>query len=528
MQTRSRSQFIALIGSLTIAALTSAEAQITIDSQYSRKFSQQGGTMNFTIGTGDFDPSGSDKLVLLAGGRGSGGSVWGKSWNSATWGTTPLITAVSLRSGDTSPTPGGEEVAAICYLDGPSAETTLQLVFNGKMDTEGWFTLLAISGASTGVGVTNGSITGDITTPVSSGSTTIATAVANSLVVAGGAADRTNITPQPPLTTLVSPGGDNFATGYEFVSEPGTVTPTFSYSVDKYTPIVVAAAFEPAVVPADPMITSITPIGGNVWELTLEAAPDTGYEFRSAADLAFDPGTLIQNLAPGTVPVGTIGGTNNSVLTTDGDGNGTVQVTLSGGPADFVRAQLPLPLFSEDFENGDGGFTVVDNTVDEAGTDWAWGAPDSVGEFGGSVTAGNTDSETGCWGTNLGDFSGTADRGYYVDPTDTCLRSTVIDLTGVTSGELSFAQALDLPSGDSVTVNIIDDTTDTVIASDIVTITDTADNAADWETVGPVAIPAPALGQPVRIEWCLNGAGGPNDDYMGWYIDDVVVEDTTP
>ena len=79
-----------------------------------------------------------------------------------------------------------------------------------------------------------------------------------------------------------------------------------------------------------------------------------------------------------------------------------------------------------------------------------------------------------------------------------------------------------------MTVNIIDDTTDTVIAADIVAITDTDDASADWESVGPVAIPAPALGQAVRIEWCLSGVGGTSDDYMGWYIDDVTVQEIMP
>ena len=96
------------------------------------------------------------------------------------------------------------------------------------------------------------------------------------------------------------------------------------------------------------------------------------------------------------------------------------------------------------------------------------------------------------------------------------------------AAELTFAQALDLETSDTVTVNIIDDTTDTVIAADIVAITDTDDTAADWESIGPVAIPALALGQAVRIEWCLSGVGGTTDDYMGWYIDDVVVGKTMP
>jgi len=60
---------------------------------------------------------------------------------------------------------------------------------------------------------------------------------------------------------------------------------------------------------------------------------------------------------------------------------------------------------------------------------------------------------------------------------------------------------------------------------------DTAIGAATWATADggtPIAIPGAALGQLVRIEWRLTGRGGISDDYLGWYIDDVVVCDTSP
>ena len=47
-------------------------------------------------------------------------------------------------------------------------------------------------------------------------------------------------------------------------------------------------------------------------------------------------GTLQQ---PNLIEWNTIGGAGNSVVTTDGSGNATVQVTLTGNPKDFVRAQ---------------------------------------------------------------------------------------------------------------------------------------------------------------------------------------------
>jgi lysophospholipase L1-like esterase len=103
--------------------------------------------------------------------------------------------------------------------------------------------------------------------------------------------------------------------------------------------------------PADPVfrITSFSPVAGNTWELTLEADPDSLYEFRSSPDLTFNPGTLVENLTqgnPGTDP-GTIRGSHNEFVTTNGAGFATVRVTLTG-PKNFVRAQEPgsLPLLS--------------------------------------------------------------------------------------------------------------------------------------------------------------------------------------
>jgi hypothetical protein len=265
-----------------------------------------------------------------------------------------------------------------------------------------------------------------------------------------------------------------------------------------------------------PRITSFTAAGAGAWELTLLGAPETVYEFRSSGTLEFDPGALVTGLTQfDSEDPGTIGGGDDSLLTTDADGIGTVRMTLAG-PRNFVRAQPPLPLFSEDFEDDDGGFTVA--TSD--GTPWAWGDPDSTG-IGGSVATGNGGS-VNCWGTGIGD------PGFYADPTATCLRSPAIDLTAVAAAELTFAAALDLEPNDSVTINIIDGATDTVIVGDIVSITDGNTASAAWENADPIAIPAAALGQTVRLEWCLNGEGGPTDDYLGWYIDDVVIEETSP
>jgi len=44
--------------------------------------------------------------------------------------------------------------------------------------------------------------------------------------------------------------------------------------------------------------------------------------------------------------------------------------------------------------------------------------------------------------------------------------------------------------------------------------------SAAWQSSGPLALP---VGARIRIVWSLTGSGGAANDYLGWYIDDVVV-----
>ena len=102
-----------------------------------------------------------------------------------------------------------------------------------------------------------------------------------------------------------------------------------------YTRITVNTA-PPAV---DPVITSFTRVGGE-WEVTLEGAQNTDYEFRSSTTLQFTPGDLVA-LSQGNPPTdpGTVDASGD-FLTTDGNGDATVRMTLEG-PTNFVRAQTP-------------------------------------------------------------------------------------------------------------------------------------------------------------------------------------------
>ena len=196
-------------------------------------------------------------------------------------------------------------------------------------------------------------------------------------------------------------------------------------------------------------------------------------------------------------------------------GGGFHQVTVSipkalavGGKL-FARlgvSGLPVSLLNEDFEGGDGGFTVAPST----GSAWEYGVANSSDLGGGAVTSGN--SGTKCWGTNL--------TGPYAAGTDTKLRSPVIDLTGIPSATLSFAQAIDIKAGHTLVVNVIAEATDTVLQSAIHTSTpDPNINAAPWMPV--TAAVTITGGQKVRIEWHFTGDG--DGAYLGAYIDDVLV-----
>jgi hypothetical protein len=158
------------------------------------------------------------------------------------------------------------------------------------------------------------------------------------------------------------------------------------------------------------------------------------------------------------------------------------------------------------------------------GTDWQVGAPDSSG-LGGTVNSG-ADGSARSWATGLGDLAGSGDEGFYADPTNTALHSPVIDLTGVAGAELTFAEAVDFPDTDTAKVNLINATTADVIA-EIHVSGDGDISTADWSAVGPIDLAA-GVGQEVRLEWRFEGAGGSSDDFMGWYLDDVVVRETTP
>jgi hypothetical protein len=136
-------------------------------------------------------------------------------------------------------------------------------------------------------------------------------------------------------TGLADP--NHFISG-TFTSD-GSGVLTIAITATDNRPAINGVRIETVASEADPRITSITSVGGGVWELALKGDASTTYEFRSSTTLEFAPGTQVVSLMAGVPAVGAISGTNNEIVTTDGSGDATVRMTLTGNPADFVRAQ---------------------------------------------------------------------------------------------------------------------------------------------------------------------------------------------
>ena len=308
MTTRYSSRSFLTIGAATLAVLVltaiPANAEITIVSSYAGLLPGQGGVFVIDLSAVAplFDVSGADKLVVMTGGRGSGGSIYGKYLTGITYGTTPMVEAVKARNNAVSPNPDGEAVAGIYYLDNPSAETILTISYNAKMDTTSGYTLLALSGTAAGVGPTSATVTGVYPGDTyTSASTSLVTGVSDSLVLAAVAANRHNPAPVSPLINIPDTAS-TYAAGYEFVPSAGTVTPTFSMAAT-YTPLVVAAAFAPGAGPrnltlrVDP-VTGVTTLLGdptrviaiNYYEITSAGHSLDAVNWSSLADQDFEGG----------------------------------------------------------------------------------------------------------------------------------------------------------------------------------------------------------------------------------------------
>jgi hypothetical protein len=278
----------------------------------------------------------------------------------------------------------------------------------------------------------------------------------------------------------------------------GTITSnrgTFYGEIDIYEISPSSLTFPLTIMPA------VSPQTG--YDLQWVSKPAKSYHLRTSTDLASpirEWQTIAQNI-PHTQPLN------------------RYNVPQSGPRRFYAVEEHPaLPLLSATFEDNNGGFTVATTS----GSAWEYGAPTSgsaTQENPGGFVSSGAENSLKCWGTNI------ANPGFYIPGTVTRLRSPVIDLTNTVGANLHFYQALDLASGDLAVVNIIDDTSDTVIASTIYTAIDSTITSANWASVGPVSLGA-GVGQKIRVEWMFSASNA--IDYMGWYIDNVTITESAP
>jgi hypothetical protein len=185
-----------------------------------------------------------------------------------------------------------------------------------------------------------------------------------------------------------------------------------------------------------------------------------------------------------------------------------------GDPIRFfaVRERALPPLFTEDFESGQGEWTT--GSDGEAGTLWELGNP-AGGAITGPTVANSPDN---CFGTNLS-------REYGLNA-EIWLRSPTIDLNGVTSATLKFRQWVDIDdfaAGDFGTVRVLDPaglpgavTELGVVATDI-----QGANPTSWALFS-MALPPEALDREITLEFRFL-SDNEETFYAGWYIDDVAV-----
>lgn len=214
------------------------------------------------------------------------------------------------------------------------------------------------------------------------------------------------------------------------------------------------------------------------------------YTVRAKANLA-DPWQILATNYPAGGATGPVTSYTDSPLVTP---QGFYQAVAEPRPA----------IWSDDFESGSDGWTVIDNSFGASPTVWEWGTP--------SNGPGAAHSGTEAFGTGLNTD--------YAQYTDTSLRSPIIDLTGVTNQvRLEFWQYVNVDQEDYCQVNILDQY-DTILVSPVST---QSGSNGGWKLL-TYPLPATALNQPIKIEFHMADADYYNAQPLpGWFIDDVSI-----
>lgn len=294
-----------------------------------------GGVFGYEIDvTDEFSAAGHGKLVMTYGGHGGG------------VGTDPTVSRVTydgveLTEAVQDPDNGGLVTAGIFYLDNVANDGVLRIETSNPTVRYG-FGLYALDGLKAGVQDTG---SGRSNAEIAGGSLEVTLTTEQGFFVQEFARNNQSVTEDTgdAYETLYNISADSYRgfSQYRITDEPGDYAAPVGNGGDNFKRIVTAAFEADPTASTGPVISSITALGADVYELFLTGGPDTEYQFYSAPDLGFEPGNLVENLnqaEEGSDP-GTVGGSNDSVLTTDGNGEGRVRVTLTGSPANFVRAQ---------------------------------------------------------------------------------------------------------------------------------------------------------------------------------------------
>ena len=231
--------------------------------------------------------------------------------------------------------------------------------------------------------------------------------------------------------------------------------------------------------------------------LTWGSKPGKRYNLRSSTDLTG---------APATWPV--FDGFGNLEATPDR--NTLTLARPEEAERYFVIEEFqppPLVLYSSGFEDGAVGWTTLIND-EGAATAWELGSPSgSTGPLTGAGDSANA------WTTNLGDYG---------PDSNIALRSTIIDMSGVSEAELSFKVFRDADGfGDTAAVRFLR-------ASDLVRLgeevpIDMQVFDEDWRTLR-IPVAPEAVGESIVIEWSFTSDGSA-DSFSGLSIDDVLVSD---
>jgi hypothetical protein len=270
-----------------------------------------------------------------------------------------------------------------------------------------------------------------------------------------------------------------------------------------YTLTTFQNGFEITAIPARSTFQlTITPNGGN-YDFSWESQPGKAYDLLTSLDLATP-------VAEWPVYDALYEGIPSAGETT------TLTAVPSADPRRFFAmrefdAPPPPPLFAWDFEDDNGGFTTIGTP-----NDWDWGTPNSDSGAGLILTAG-TGGSAKCWATKLG--AGGNPSGLINPNADSILRSPDIDLTGITSAQLSFAAAYDAAVGDVIEIVIKNAATGVPIGDPIRPVNTTSATFSNWIILGPFDLSA-ADHAMIYLEFRYNGT---DDKYIGLYIDDVKI-----